>query len=226
MDNFFPINIQTFLETVAGKLNPITERNLLPQDKAALLEIIKRKQQQNIDREFSIRNSLYDTPQEYRRGKPETTMEEVSPGKYVSRDLLYSERQARLQKQLESYEKTRGKTSISYGDYDVKSGENAAPVGQGWGSMIYQSIDDPAFRLAGTLGSFNAYDTPTGYRIEDKYKFNKEQQAWYNNASEQDLPTILKRYYNQPGSLGEVLFRKYLGDRSRNVIINLNKNGE
>jgi len=224
MSDFLPLNIKTFLETVRGNVNPLTERNLSDEEKETLKRIIQRKQQQNLDREFSMQNLLLDTPQEYRRG-PDHKFVPESPGssRMVSVDVPYTERQALLQKGVDSFKNTRGRTSVSYGDYGIKSGEEAAPVGQGWTSAIQQSLDDPAFRLAATLGSFKAYDTPTGYDVQDKYKFNKEQQWFYHNAEKDSLPAIVKRYYDQPGSLGEILFRKYLGDRSRPVSIKLDK---
>jgi len=129
------------LETVLGKTQPITEKNLLPQDKEKLKEIIRRKQQANIDREFSLQNSLYDTPQEFRREKA-TKLEQTSDGRYLSVPETYTDRQDTIRRQLDSFNKTRGKTSVSYGDYGVKSGEEGAPVGQGWGSAMYQSLDD------------------------------------------------------------------------------------
>lgn len=222
MDNFLPLNLQIFLETVLGKQTPITEKNLLPQDKEKLKEVIRRKQQANLDREFSLQNSLYDTPQEFRRGSP-TKLEETTDGRYISVPQSYTEHQDDIKRQLASFEKTRGKTSVSYGDYGVASGENAAPVGQSWGSMLKQSIDDPAFRLAGTLGSFNAYDTPTGTRVEDTYGFDKDQEWFYRGAVQKPTWKIVQEYYDRPGSLGEILYRKYLGNRSRPVNIQLDK---
>lgn len=224
MSDFLPLNIKTFLETVRGNTNPLTERNLSDEEKETLKRIIQRKQQQNLDREFSMQNLLLDTPQEYRRSPDHKFIQEnPNSSRMTSVDVPYTERQALLQRGVDSFKNTRGRTSVSYGDYGIKSGEEAAPVGQGWTSAMQQSLDDPAFRLASTLGSFKAYDTPAGYDVQDRYKFNKEQQWFYHGAADKSLPTIIKQYYDQPGSLGEILFRKYLGDRSRPVSIKLDK---
>jgi len=217
-----PSNIQTYLSSFFGDTSPITEKNFSQEDLDTLLKIINRKAQRNLDRQFSLENNLYDTPSEYRR-RPDYSLVEKSKGKFTSEEQTYSQKQAELKRQLESYRKNPNKISVSYGDYGVKSGEDAAPVGQNWISALSQSFNDPAFRLASTLGSFNAYDEGDNYRIEDRYKFNNDQQWFYKNASQSPLSKIIGQYWNQPGSLGEILFNKYKQGQERPVNFNIKK---
>jgi len=217
-----PTNIQTYIDTFLGNTSPIGAKNFSPEELEKLRGVIQKKQQYNKDRQWNLENMYLDTPSEYRRA-PDTHLVEKGKGKYSSEDMSYSERQAQLQKQIDSYKKNPNKVSVSYGDYGVKSGEDAAPVGQNWWSALQQSFNDPAFNLASTLGSFNAYDEGGNYRIEDRYKFNKDQQWFYNNAANKPLNQILGSYWNQPGSLGEVLFNKYRPGVERPVNFNINK---
>ena len=119
-----PSNIQTYLDTVFGNKEPISDKNFSEEDLKALREVIKRKVQYNKDRQFSLENMYLDTPSEYRRN-PEYGLVPQGQGKYVSEQIPYSSRQEELQRKIDSYKKNPNKVSVSYGDYNVKSGENA-----------------------------------------------------------------------------------------------------
>jgi hypothetical protein len=214
-----PVNIQTFLDTVGGNTSPITEKNFNASELGALKQTVLQRLKANRENEENLKNLQLNTPQEYRLN-PDKEM--VQNGKsFTSQDVPYVQAQQNLQNKIDSYSKDRSKTSFGYGDYPIASGENAAPVGQGWKSMLEQSAFDPAFRMAATLGSANAYDRGDHYEVQDKYKFNGS--PLYRVNENNTLPEIIKKYYDQPGSLGEVLFRKYLGNRSRDVSINIPK---
>lgn len=224
-----PINIKTFFDTVMGNRSPITEKDFSKEELDTLRATIQRRQLQNLDIENNYRNMLYDTPQEYRRG-PDTRLEsnvEQSqrgrPMRLTAQPIPYTERQQAIQDRLKTYENTRDRTSIGYGDYPTQSGNMGAPVSDGWGSMLSQSLNDPAFRLASTLGSAKATEDDKHYNIKDRYRFRQDQQWFYNNASSKPLSDIVKQYWDRPGSLGEVLYRKYLGDAERPVNITLDK---
>ena len=219
-----PVNINTYLASLFGDTTPITDKNFSEEDLTSLRETIKRKQQFNKDRQESLKYQQLDTPSEYRRS-PEYSLVPKTPGSttLISQETPYSVRQDNLKNQEESYRKNPNKISVSYGDYNVKSGENAAPVGQNTLSALFQSFTDPAFRLASTLGSFNAYDEGDKYRVEDQYGFKSGQQWFYNNASKDSTANILKKYWNTPGALGEILFHKLKGDTTRPVNFYINK---
>lgn len=219
----FPVNAQTFLSTIFGNRDPITEKNFSPEELEALKETIRKKKEYNANYEAKLLLGLQATPEDY-SANPEFSLVPGEKGTYKSVPKPYSQFIKETIDRLKSFDKDRSKTSVSYGDYHVNSGEDAAPVNQGWLNALYQSFTDPKFRLASTLGSFNAYDRNGQIVVEDNYGFDKDtQENYYGNASEKPLTNILYNNWDRPGSLGEILYRKYLGDASRPVRINIPK---
>ena len=216
-----PVNARTFIETAMGKTTPITERDFSPEELDTLKQSVKAAKSKNSLSEEHYRKNLQTSSAEYNK-KPETEWLQNLSGKYEEFVVPYSEWIKRNQSAVDSYEKTRDRTSISYGDYPIKSGETAAPVGQNWGSAIYQSYTDPGFRLASTLGSAKYHENGGKPFIEDSYGFSSDHPGVYKGITDDSsLTDILSKYIGTPGALGEILYSKYLGKGRRPVKINL-----
>lgn len=211
-----PANARIFMSTVAGNRSPITEKDFTDTELSTLRDLYNEKTASNRERQENYRNLQYNTPREYQLS-PETRIDPIKGGRAIP--VSYSDWQEDLKRKEDSYNKNPTKTSVSYEDYNVKKGYNTAPVMDGWLNTIMNSYRDPRQALMGTLGSFNFQDN--GGRVEDTYGMKKDQQWYYHNAANKGLMDILQRYYDKPGSLGENLYRKYLGDAERPVNINL-----
>lgn len=206
-----PVNIRTFVETVLGNQNPITEQDFSPEELQTLRNTIAGRQKFNLEREGRLRESLRTPPQEYYR-RPEVEYDDALQRKPLSYPAFLEKKQ----RELDSFTNTSDRTSFSYGDYPIKSGDMAAPVLQNWFDALYQSYNDPGFRLASTLGSAKYQDG----HVVDSYGFT-DNHPTYGVKSSASLADIFKMYGDSPGSLGEILFYKYYGDRRRPVNIKL-----
>ena len=167
-----PLNARTLIDTaVRGNTNDITEADLSPAELSALRQVYETTTAKNATNKQALANKLSVSAEDYEKA-PEQTSERVpTPQGYsiVYRPLSYDEYINKTTTALNTYDKTKNKTSISYNDYPDKM---AAPTFDSWLSSIWKSYTDPAYRLKTTLGSFNVQETPTGPVATDKYNFD------------------------------------------------------
>jgi len=203
-----PVNARMALEQFTGTTAPITEKDFTPEELAALRQAIQNTQQSNKDNESFYRANLQKTKKEYEKS-PELhrvpdTLKKESTG-FLLEEMPYEDWIASQKQALATYENTRDKTSFGYGSYDVKSGDNNAPVVQDWLDAAYQSYTDPAFRMASTLGSANYYDKKgQAPYVQDTYGFSNHP-GFYGNTSEMSNLDIIKNFGDRPGSMIELL---------------------
>jgi hypothetical protein len=218
-----PVNARLALEQFTGTTAPITEKDFTPEELAALRKAIQTTQKQNDKIEATYRNNLQRTKTDYDK-QPESRLipdpSNSSSGKLVSATVPYEEWLNAQKKAVASYENTRDKTSFSYGSYGVKSGEDAAPVGQGWLSAIAQSYNDPAFRMAATIGSANYYDKKgESPYVQDTYGFSNNP-TFYGDTSKMSNMDIIQKFGDRPGTMFELLASR-LAPQRRPVNISL-----
>ena len=204
-----PVNARMVLEHLAGSKAPITEKDFTPEELAALRQAIAETQQGNADREAVYRANLKKTKKEYEQNPeyyPRNLFGDTNYPEGAKPYKVWKEEQKRA---VQSFEKTRDKTSIGYGSYDIKSGDMAAPVGQDWLDAIYQSYTDPAFRMAATLGSANYYDKKgqTPY-VSDTYGFTPHPEAYDGYKPNMSVLDIINTFKGTPGAMFEVLASK------------------
>jgi len=216
-----PLNARTLIDTaVRGNTNDITEADLSPAELSALRQVYETTTAKNATNKQALANKLSVSAEEYAKA-PEQTSERVpTPRGYsiVYRPLSYDEYINKTTTALNTYDKTKNKTSISYNDYPDKM---AAPTFDSWLSSIWKSYTDPAYRLKTTLGSFNVQETPTGPVATDKYNFDAAD--FYamkgKRPSEMSTSEMWKRA-NGPVDFLDMLMIKR-GAPSRNVNIKL-----
>ena len=172
-----PTNARLFLENLAGIDRPITNKDFTDDELIEMMIAIEKTKEHNDRQEMSLRqkigNQSYASVSDYRDDP-------------------------RKKEALESYEKTRGRTSVNpynklphyteKGDRvtDTLTGD----VDKGWIDSLTGSFTDPKYVVDTSLGRYKAHDERVNpekynYRIEDTYNFNR------GRDSEEPLPSHL-----------------------------------
>ena len=109
---------------------------------------------------------------------------------------------------LESYKRTRGKTSVPY---DREAGGYRS--GPKLGETIVKSLNSPGYRINTTLGSFNAYENEDGsITVRDLYDWSAIPES-VDIGSTELWADILPKMLSRPESLGNVLMRTLLKEK-------------
>lgn len=220
-----PTNVRLFGEYVAGKKETITEKDFKPKELAAMSRYIMEQDEQNKKNEAELKKQL-SFYQKKRSQEPFESNEDkkwdFQKQKFVP---MYTEEEYnkeiqeqinRAQKALSSYEKTRGKTSVSYG----KAGGGGA--GAGFLEAIEKSLTSPAYNVETSLGHFNAYKNKDGtVTIEDKYDFLGVGFDKKRKVSMGQFIELLPSVINRPESFGTLLARTFTPTKARPVRIQL-----
>lgn len=203
-----PVNIRTFVETLAGNTDPITEKNFTTADLEYLRQLYDTKKAANQAHE----QGLIASKDKAKSG--EWLSKEVRNGVLVD---TTAETLQDIDKKLKIYDDTRHKTSIKYGDYAGM----AADVGEsdGWYSQLRNSFTDPGHRAVTTLGQFNVVEQPDGSAvIQDAYDWTSVP------ASTQQAVEGLAASVGSPQTLGNAIMRIFKPNVSRSVNIKLPNN--
>jgi hypothetical protein len=217
-----PLNARTLIDTaVRGRTSDITEADLSPAELSALRQVYETTATKNVVDRQALANKLSVSAKDYEKA-PETTAEQIptAQGGYAIkyRPLSYDEYINKATTELNTYDKTKNKTSISYNDYPDKL---AAPTFDSWLSSIWKSYTDPAYRLKTTLGSFNVQETPTGPVATDKYNFDAADFYAMKGKPPAEMSTAeMWKRANGPVDFLDMLMIKR-GGPSRNVNIKL-----
>ena len=178
-----PTNVRTFGESLLGNKAPITEKDFSEEELRAMMELIQAKEAQDAQREAWLRGSI--RGQEQYQNLPNQRHGQMVP---------YEQYLKEKQDKIGTFDKTRGKTSVTYQDYPSES----SPDSMGWLDTAKASYNDPKFGVATTLGQFNAQDTGDAYQIQDQYNWNPSK-----GMSLEDLVELFKR----PEAIGNTLMR-------------------
>ena len=138
-----PANMRVFAGSMLGDESPITEKNFNPEELQAMRAQIIRRQAENADLE-----------EMYRTGNSQTF--NADTGDWVDGDFS---------KEIASFDDTRGKTAISYDDYELSNEQNE--------SSLLKSFTDPEYSVQTTLGRYVAHQNEDGSTtIKDVYDWN------------------------------------------------------
>jgi len=219
-----PTNVRLFGEYLAGKKEPITEKDFKPEELSAMSRYITEQDEYNNKEEAGLKKQLSfyqkrsQEPFESNKDQIWDEQKQKFVPKYTEEEYNkeIQEEINRAQKALSTYEKTRGKTSVSYG----KAGGGGA--GAGFLEAIEKSFTSPAYNVETSLGHFNAYKNKDGTKtIKDKYDylnigFDKERKISMGQFIGL-LPSALTR----PEALGTLLARTFTPTKARPVEIKL-----
>ena len=138
-----PTNMRIYGESFLGQDSPITEKDFRPEELQYMKSQVMRKQAKNADLEDMYRNAKVDTL-------------DMESGEWTPQD--FSE-------EIASFDKTRDKTAISYGDYELGIYDDGEAE-----SSLKRSFTDPDYNVATTLGQYVAVKDENGKtKIKDVY---------------------------------------------------------
>lgn len=208
MYNNLPVNMRTFIETVAGADRTITEKDFTPEDLAYMRNLIEQTKVKNNQTEQVLRDRR-DTISEmgvYELGKNNELVD------------ITEQEVAELDRKIKSYDDTRNKTSVNYMDIaktqSPSSGEGAESIVQ----TVKDSFNDPAYRVKTTLGRFTAEHQDDGsIIIKDTYDWNKLEEK----PTFKDFMAAVPELANNPRKAGNAFMRLMRPDASRQVRIQL-----
>jgi hypothetical protein len=219
-----PTNARVLIDTMRGETAPLTENDFSQDELEALRQMYKTKNTRNDNWRQDIANKLSVSAEEYSKN-PETdwvTREEGGKQSIVPVRLSYDDYVRRLKNQLDSFDKTKGKTSIAYNDYPDGM---AAPTFDSWLSSAWKSYTDPAYRMKTILGQFNVFDTPEGRKAVDQYNFDASDyyRTFYKiDPATASMADILKRSSGPVDFLDMMMIKKFPRS-ARQVDINLDR---
>ena len=210
--NKIPVNIRAFTETFLGASDEITENDFSESDLDALRQVIMYKKSINDQKEAELKKyrSEFFNPEAYEKAKRLGYLDEyIAEGDEVNR-------------QIESYKRTKNKTSVDYNDLDAFSrrymdhdyfGEKSSD------NSVISSFKDPFWRLSTSLGEFNAVQQKDGsFIIEDFYDWDAPEEGY---SSEVIINALREENLLDPRIAGSMLMRVLRPESSRNVSIRL-----
>jgi len=190
-----PTNIRLLAENIAGVDRPITNRDFTNDELVEMAFLAQKQREANARKEkFLIEQQEFD---------------------------VYPEQKAETKKRLQSFEDTRGKTSVNpYNRVGDERLERGRRVDKGYFDAIKSSFTDPRYGVATTLGKYNVRQTPKMDIIDDTYNFNKAERSLPYNPI-----LALQRIVRTPEVAGEYL-ANILGTEDRQVRVELEKKPE
>tara|TARA_R110000803_G_C11882403_1_gene309915 strand:+ start:39 stop:806 length:768 start_codon:yes stop_codon:yes gene_type:complete len=219
-----PTNARLFGEYVAGKEEAITEKDFKPSELEAMSRSIieqddtNKKNEAELKKQLAYLNRRSQEPFDANKSQTWNEKNQKFAPKYKSTEYnkLIQRDINSVEKALSTYEKTRGKTSVSYG----KAGGGG--FGAGFLDAIGKSFASPAYNVETSLGHFNAHKNKDGtVTIKDKYDFlgvgfDKERKISMSEFIA-NLPSAL----TSPEQFGTLFARTFMPTRARAVKIKL-----
>ena len=219
-----PTNVRLFGEYVAGSKETITEQDFKPEELKAMSRAIAEQDEFNKAQEAEIASRLASLtkrskePFSSKKHQVWDDQEQKFKPKYTESEYNQAIQKEinRAQEQLSSYERTRGKTSVSYG----KGGGGGA--GASFLEAIEKSFNSPAYNVETSLGHFNAYKNKDGtVTIEDAYNFLGIGYDKKSTITLGQFLELLPSSLRSPESFGTLLARTFSPEKSRPVKIKL-----
>lgn len=201
-----PTNMRLFGESLVGVKDPITEKDFTREELNAMRRQIIEAQDRSNNMEAYLNAQLQeelDNPSGY-YGK--------ANGKDVTREQYIAD----LNRKINSFEKTRNKTSVDpYG----RNNTSDAGVGGGFLETMDRSFNSPEYNISTTLGRYNAYQNPdNSMTVKDRYDWTK------SGGREPTIGEAIRafgRAFPNPEGMGNVMMRYWNPDVSRDVNVNL-----
>jgi len=211
--NNLPVNMRTFAETVLGADSPITEKDFTDEDLRYLRRVVEETKAKNKDKETLYREWRDDLASGGKNTRIYAMDENNNMVDITDREI------AELDKKIKSYEDTRNRTSVSYGDIaETQKSSTEAGNAESIIQTVRDSFLDPAYRAKTTLGRFTAEQQKDGsVVIKDTYDWNKLDQKVSLSEFLETLPKII----NSPRMMGNAIMMLAKPDTKREVRIQL-----
>lgn len=208
MYNNLPVNMRTFIETVAGADRTITEQDFTPEDLAYMRKLVEQTRLRNEQTEQALKDRR-DTISEmglYELGKNNELVD------ITEKEL------ANLDRKIKSYADTRGRTSVQYGDIARTQTPSTDEGAESIVQTVKDSFSDPAYRVKTTLGRFTAEHQDDGsIVIKDTYDWNKLEKK----PTFKEFMAAVPEMANNPRMAGNAFMRLMKPDTAREVRIQL-----
>jgi len=214
-----PLPARKFTGYVLGDRSPITEKDLTADELAALRTAVNRANQRNTNEQDYLRRLSAMSKQNYDPTTAPYGTVKGDQGEDVK--VTYPQWKRDMQSRLNSYDRTKNRTSIRYEDYFPKDSSESADIYESPQEIVQKMYTDPAYRVKNTFGSAKAYNEKGKTILRDAYGFSDTHEAYPVKADAPALD-IVKEYYNSPKALAEVMYSKYGNPTRQPVEINLN----
>ena len=226
-----PTNMRLFGEYLLGKETPITEKDFTPQELSQMLKRIQEQDSVNLQAEQdqkSYLKAIKDNSQ--LNWKDKTASKDLIANELGQLVPRYTEEKWRkieqenikkAQQKVDSFEKTRNKTSVGYADDTLVDEEI------GFLNTIAKSFTSPAYNIETSLGHFNAHKNKDGtVTIKDTYDMYGTAWKEGKTLSVMDFLKVLPTIIRHPEDLGGVISRFLIPNRKRDVTIQLDSKNE
>ena len=208
MYNNLPVNMRTFIETVAGADRTITEQDFTPEDLAYMRKLVEQTRLRNEQTEQTLKDRR-DTISEmglYELGKNNELVD------ITEKEL------ANLDRKIKSYADTRNRTSVQYRDIAKTQTPSTDEGAESIVQTVKDSFSDPAYRVKTTLGRFTAEHQDDGsIVIKDTYDWNKLEEK----PTFKEFMAAVPEMANNPRMAGNAFMRLMKPDTAREVRIQL-----
>jgi hypothetical protein len=182
-----PTNIRLVGEQIAGVSKPITEKDFSPEELSFIRNQIEAQEKQNLQKQQSLASSLPEFDKEQYKNQPS-----------------YQNVKSLVQKELDSYLKSQGKTAITYNNYLENPGD------LGWIDSLKKSFTSPEFRVSTSLGQYVGIRNPDGsLSVVDKYNWDNEKKL-LNSLKKSDYPDFVKEILTNPASTIATALAKFM----------------
>jgi len=236
-----PTNVSLFGQYLLGKQSPITEKDFTPEELQVIVEQIEAQDKLNAESEQRVQVKAEKNLKRLREpfrvdehtgikevkgvGLQQTLNEKTNKLEdvYKNQNEYNKEVQKQINKyqdQIDSFEKTRNKTSVT-GYRDSRTD----PAGEGLVNAITNTFSSPAYNIETSLGHYNAYKNEDGtVTVKDTYDFYGYGYDKGSTVSLKDFLTALPEAITKPEAFGTLLSRFALPNRQRDVNITLPSN--
>lgn len=194
-----PTNIRLLSEQIAGVSTPITEKDFTPEELDFIRKQIQKQEQANAQKQEQLQKAIPEFNKEQYKNQPS-----------------YQNIKSLVQKELDSYLKSSGKTAINYDNYSVNPGD------LGWFDSLKQTIKNPEFRVSTSLGQYvGLRNTDGSLTVVDKYNWDNEKKL-LNSLKKEDYGSFVTEVLKNPASTLATALAKFMPEqKAREVKIKI-----
>ena len=194
-----PTNVRLVGEQIAGVSKPITEKDFTPEELNFIRQQIQQQEAMNVAKQQELQKAIPEFNKEPYKNQPS-----------------YQNVKQIVQKELDSYLKSQGKTAINYNNYSLNPGD------LGWVDTIKETFKNPEFRVSTALGQYVGLRNPDGsLTVVDKYNWDNERKI-LNSLKKEDYKDFVLEVLTNPAATLATALAKFMPERkTRDVRIRI-----